>query len=38
MHTGSDFLTQAMDRNIMQGILDKGQKEHQENKVYNNLR
>lgn len=37
MHTGSDFLTQAVDRNTMQRILDKGQKEHQENKVYNNL-
>lgn len=37
MHKGSDFLPPGMDRNTMQMILDKGQKEHLENKVYNNL-
>lgn len=37
MHKGSDFLTLRIDRNTMQMILDKGQKEHQENKVYSNL-
>lgn len=32
-----DFLTLWMDRNTMQMILDKGQKEYQENKVYNSI-
>lgn len=36
MHNSSDFLTPGMDRNTMQMIVDKGQKEHQENKVPNN--
>lgn len=37
MHNSSDFITLGMDRNTTQKILDKGQKEHQENKVHNNL-
>lgn len=32
-----DFLILWMDRNTMQMILDKGQREHQENKVYNSI-